>query len=346
MRIFFGYPAAASFIDRDLRILRTEHNVVARRTRHFNPLKWIADFFAILGSRVVFFWFASLWHIPYWLAAIFCGKRIVTVVGGYEAANRPDIGYGQARPGLKRVITRLMLASSDLVLAVSESSRQEITDNLEIAADDITLVYHGFEDSAGETARNKEQLVINIGNIDATTWRKKCIADYIRLAEQLRTVRFVQIGRQKLDPEREFGRRLPVNLKLVGQVPFERLGEYLSRAKVCVQLSRHESFGCSVAEAMLFEAIPVVSDAGALPEVVGDCGAVVPVNNLDEAIKLVRTALAAPASQGSRARQHILEAYSYDKRRERLLELIGQFRRQRRRRRGQDANQVKISSSR
>ena len=39
-----------------------------------------------------------------------------------------------------------------------------------------------------------------------------------------------------------------------------------------MQASLHEGFGLSLAEAMLAGAVPVVTSAGALPEVVGDTG--------------------------------------------------------------------------
>ena len=47
------------------------------------------------------------------------------------------------------------------------------------------------------------------------------------------------------------------------------------RASVYVQASWHEGFGMAVAEAMLAGCVPVVRDAGAMPEVVGDAGVLI-----------------------------------------------------------------------
>ena len=51
--------------------------------------------------------------------------------------------------------------------------------------------------------------------------------------------------------------------------------ELLESAKIYIQFSKHESFGCSVAEAMQFGCIPIVSDSYSLPEVVGNCGLII-----------------------------------------------------------------------
>ena len=63
------------------------------------------------------------------------------------------------------------------------------------------------------------------------------------------------------------------NVEYTGQVSDEELAAWYARSSVYVQASRHEAFGMSLAEAMLGGCIPVVSQAGALPEVVGDVGA-------------------------------------------------------------------------
>jgi glycosyltransferase involved in cell wall biosynthesis len=91
---------------------------------------------------------------------------------------------------------------------------------------------------------------------------------------------------------------------------------------VYVQLSRHESFGCSVAEAMLCRCIPVVSNAAALPEVVGDCGIVIESRKTPDVVDAVRRALAMPNSEGERARERILNHFPYELRRDKLQETV------------------------
>ncbi|MFH2055051.1 MAG: glycosyltransferase family 4 protein [bacterium] len=322
MRIFFAAGSAASFVKRDLEILRTRHQVSFHSVRHFNPLRWLADLPQLLGSQLVFFWFASLYNLPYLFAAVLFGKRIVTVVGGYEAGNHPEHSYGQARGGWRTKLTRLMLGASEVVFAVSESSRRELLSNLGIPEEKIVLLHHGFEDLAAGRQFHKQNTVVTVATLARSTWLIKGIRDFCEIAERLPGVDFLLVGEQRCAPEKLWGKPQPANLRTVGQVPYDRLAEYLGPAKVYLQLSRAESFGCAVAEAMLFRAIPVVSAAGALPEVVGSCGSIVPVDDLEAAIRAVKSALAAPESAGEAARQRVLKEFGREARQQKLLQVV------------------------
>ena len=67
-------------------------------------------------------------------------------------------------------------------------------------------------------------------------------------------------------------REAPPSVEFPGFLPDDALRTLLQSATVYVQPSLHEAFGCAVAEAMLSGCIPVVSDRGSLPEVVGESG--------------------------------------------------------------------------
>ncbi len=326
MRIFFGHTSDGSFVLRDLAILKSRHDVCARNLEHRDPLRLLRDMCSVTRCRVAFFWFASIRALPCMLVAKVLGKRIAVVVGGYEAACVPDINYGQARFAVRRLLTRIMLRAADLVLAVSESSRRDILNNLRIDDDRVTLLYHGFEDLAGDFKCNRKPIVINIGDVNERTWRTKGIADFIEVAEEMPQTRFVQIGDMRIDCEKKLGRPLPANLSMIGKVPYERLSDYLADAKVYLQLSRRESFGCSVAEAMLFGCIPIVTNVFALPEVVGDCGITVESHRKEEIKEAIGRAMAFAIEEGERCRSRILTQFSYEQRAARLLDLIDNLR--------------------
>ena len=78
----------------------------------------------------------------------------------------------------------------------------------------------------------------------------------------------------------------------------------------------NESFGLSPAEAMCSEAAVVGSDVGGLPEVVGDCGRLVPRGDADalaEAVVDLCTDLEACAELGRRGRARVLERFTLDR---------------------------------
>ncbi len=322
MNILLVSPNLSSFVARDLKILRERHNVVVRFVNHVNPFRFLGDIRTLWKSDLLFVWFASIYTFPLVIAARLLGKRIVTVVGGYEAANKPELGYGSARSRFLRTLVRRILAMSDQVLAVSRSSELHIQRNLAVASSKIRMLYHGFEDITFNTDDPKTPKVVNVGQLSDETWKIKGIYDFILVAEQMPDIEFIHIGGLRINVTAKLGRPLPPNLRFIGQVPFEQLGQYLSTAKVYLQLSRHESFGCSVAEAMLFRCIPVVSNAAALPEIVGDCGIIIESREAPDVVDAVRRALAMPESEGDRARQRVRAHFSYERRRDALLQVI------------------------
>jgi glycosyltransferase involved in cell wall biosynthesis len=78
----------------------------------------------------------------------------------------------------------------------------------------------------------------------------------------------------------------------------------------------NESFGLSPAEAMCSEATVVASDVGGLPEVVGECGRLVPRGDADAlagAVVELCTDLDACAELGRRGRMRVLERFTLER---------------------------------
>jgi glycosyltransferase involved in cell wall biosynthesis len=116
--------------------------------------------------------------------------------------------------------------------------------------------------------------------------------------------------------------KMPPNVTLAGWVSDEELEDYFRRAKVYVQASMHEGFGCSVAEAMLHECIPVVSNCYALPEVVGNAGYLVITGSLEDLREKIEMALMDREGTGKKARARIEKLFSIEQRRNALHRLI------------------------
>jgi glycosyltransferase involved in cell wall biosynthesis len=91
---------------------------------------------------------------------------------------------------------------------------------------------------------------------------------------------------------------------------------------VYVQASRHEGFGLAVAEAMLAGCVPVVVNATAMPEVVGDAGVLIDSQQPREVAEGVRRALNLGPDAARRARQRILTAFPMESRREGILRVV------------------------
>ncbi len=133
---------------------------------------------------------------------------------------------------------------------------------------------------------------------------------------------FVHIGNVSDNIREEVVASGAPNRTLVGEVPFAELGKHYARAKVYLQASRHESFGCAVAEAMLHGCIPVVRNVYALPEVVGNTGVTFSGDTVEAIVAAVRMAMSMDSSEGEKARQRVLHQFSYQRRQTALLDLI------------------------
>jgi len=321
VKILLAAADAASFIARDAKILRERHEV----TEFILPARvWPnPDLDKFVRSHdLVLLWFASGRAVPLVWRARRARKPIVVVVGGYEAVWLPEIQYGTANGWLQRRRTQWILDQAARVLTVSQASQRSLTGRFAVADSRLRLIYHGFEDFWGRVEDVRRTEVLTVGNINASVWLRKGQQEFFRAAALMPDVPFVHAGR--VDQEFLLSRieTLPANVRLLGSVPFERLGQVYGAAKVYFQTSRHESFGCAVAEAMLCGCIPVVSGLYALPEVVGETGVVARSLAEGDIVAAIRQALAMPPSAGERARQRVLTEFPYARRRDQLLAVI------------------------
>ncbi len=92
-RVLFVYSRKASFVAIDRAFLAERYEVrdLYQPGRWPNPVAVIAG---VLRSDLVFGWFASwLTFFPITLAWLL-RKPSVLIIGGFDVANMPDIGYG------------------------------------------------------------------------------------------------------------------------------------------------------------------------------------------------------------------------------------------------------------
>lgn len=318
MKIVVGCANGASFINRDIRILSEKNEVKAFILRGFGIRDSFRHFRKLLAADLLLLWFATPRFIPLALLARLLRTRVAVIIGGYEAASLPEFNYGSGRRRLYAAFTRILFRLSSGISVVSESSRRSVIQNLRVSPSRVQRIYHGFDDILGSTPPIKSKLVITIGAVNRTSWEIKGIKDFLLVAELLPEVAFVHIGDVRLDVGLMLGREPAANVKFVGSIPYERLVEHLAPATIYLQLSRHESFACAVAEAMLCECIPIVSNAYALPEVVGDAGIVLPDRDIEQTAQAVKRALAQPGTLGKNARKRILNDFPLERRRDDL----------------------------
>lgn len=269
MRILFFAVHPSTFVIRDINILQSKFNVTCYEiNKHtlFNTIKLIQ------AHDLAFFWFASIrFFIPLLIAKIL-KKKIVIVAGGYDVAKVKGVECESMCSIWKSIIVKLMLKFSDKVLAVSNSNRNEIINNCKTDPSKIEMVYHGFEKMGQIDISKKTNIIITVGYVNQLSFYRKGIDRFFKLAEALQDTEFHLIGKTNFNLDNV---SIPKNVILNGYLDKEQFVDLLESAKIYIQFSRHEGFGCSVAEAMQFGCIPVVSDSYSLPEVVGNYGLII-----------------------------------------------------------------------
>ncbi len=321
-RILYVHSRKASFvqIDREILTERYELEDLYQPGRVPNPVKLIAG---VLRADLVFGWFAS-WHtfFPITLAWLL-RKPSVLVIGGFDVANMPDIGYGHQQGGLRMHASRWMFRRATRLVTNSYYSLEEIERNTPIPPERVTVVHHGVPDPFGSLpAEPKERIALNVGAVDEGTLVQKGQLPFAEASRELPDVRFVLAGRWLDEAVAELRNRGGANLELTGWLSDEELLDAYRRAAVYVQASRHEGFGLAVAEAMLAGCVPVVMNVTAMPEVVGDAGVLIESQRREDVADGIRRALELGAPASVAARERILTSFPMDGRREGILRVV------------------------
>jgi glycosyltransferase involved in cell wall biosynthesis len=320
-RVLFVHNSKASFVAIDRAILAERYEVedLYQPGRWPNPVKVIGG---VARADVVFGWFAS-WHtfFPITLAWLL-RKPSVMIVGGFDTANMPDIGYGYQQGGLRRAASRWIMRRARRLATNSEYSLSEIERNTPIAPARVRVIHHGVPDPFGAEPPGKEREALTVGAINHRTLVQKGQIPFVEAAAELPEVRFTFAGKWLDGSVDELRARAGENVSFTGWLSDDDLHEAYRRAAVYVQASRHEGFGLAVAEAMLAGCVPVVMNVTAMPEVVGDAGVLIESQERAEVAGGIRRALELGPDAARRARERILTAFPMERRREGILGLV------------------------
>lgn len=319
MKILVVYKHNRSFVHKDIELLSKHYDVTPF---FYSGFKCIRKLWSELrDTDIVFIWFASN-HA--FITTFLARRPKIVVTGGFDVAGEKEINYGlMLSPIFKRMV-RYILKRAAKIISVSEFNKRELEKYLGMK--DSVVIYNCADINRFKPDGKKEEMVLTVGNVNNETWIRKGISKFVETAQyfQLRgkPINFVVVGKIYDDAKEKVKRVLEKtsNITFTDFVLDEELLKYYQRAKVYCQLSYYESFGVAPAEAMLCECIPVVTNRGALPEVVGDFGYQVNYDNLSDIAKSIEKAL--KSKNGKKARERVLECYSPIKRERKLISLV------------------------
>jgi glycosyltransferase involved in cell wall biosynthesis len=331
-KILLIYPNFSSFVRTDYEILSEEYDVVKYKYVHtkniishvFSQAKlklWLLK--NILGAKAVYIWFAD-YHafLPILFAKLF-RKKSFLVLGGYDVTHIPEYNYGSFNNPLRGFCAKFAMQNATLSLAVSDN----IKDDAErlIKKGKIDILYTGYDRKKFIYDLNQQRDGV-ISVIGADTRQRmyiKGIDLIVNTAKLLPDVNFKIIAVDKKLFENEFG--VIPNIEIIDQLEQNDLINYYKEASVYIQLSIREGLPNSVCEAMLCGTIPVGTNAGGIPIAIGDCGYVSKERDSNEIAKLISKALVDGSEKRSLARKRILDNFSLESRRVKLLSIIKNY---------------------
>lgn len=208
------------------------------------------------------------------------------------------------------------------VVTVSEQSRQDIALAFGCPAERIALVYNGIDTSVfaprPEIARRPARIMATASADAPLKGVRYLLEAYAELLVTHPGLELLIVGRPQ--PGGATDRRLGElglrdRVSFVSGISTERLVELYAEATLVVVPSIYEGFGLPAGEAMAC-AVPVVSTTGgALPEVVGDAGLLVPTANpaaLANAIARLLHDEPLRIELAARGRARIVERFSWE----------------------------------
>ncbi|MBL4583029.1 MAG: glycosyltransferase family 4 protein [Pseudomonadales bacterium] len=207
------------------------------------------------------------------------------------------------------------------VVTVSEHSRKDISDDFNRSEQRIDLVYNGIDTKQFKPIKGIERKPFRLMAMASADVPLKGLEFLLGalaiLQKDYPELDLLLVGQPKPGgPTEKLINKLGIadKIQFVSGISTEQLVQYYVEATIAVTASLYEGFGLPIGEAMACGVPVVSSDGGALPEVVGDAGLVVPCGDAQALATAIGRLLDNPLLRiklGEKGRQRILETFSW-----------------------------------
>lgn len=333
----------SSFVENDLEIIQdsfdTEVFVFRPKSTWDTLAAYIKQFLFILTRiskcDIMVCFFASHHSLLPALMGKFFHKPCIIVLGGTDCVSFPSIGYGNFRKkGLGR-ITCLTYKFATMLLPVHESladcnytyqdndsNKQGFLNFCPALKTPYQVINFGFDPDKWTTSLIKEPnsfITVAAGLGNSYRIQLKGVDLIFEAARHFPEAKFTVIG----FPENYNFVNKPENITTYAYVTNEQLKEYYNKHEFYVQVSISEGFPNAICEAMTCGCIPIGSNVGGIPDIIGDTGFILMKRDIDEFRTLIEQAINCNKKEFSeKARQRIITKYPKDLRKNKLQPLL------------------------
>ena len=329
MRILFVAPrilgtkvpsrTLATFHEADVRLLEELGHEVDVLPWRGKP--WLALTEKALRADAIYVWTVGDHTALAALLGRVLRKPCLVVIGGYEFANLPDLGYGNLARPRGQVLSGIAYRCASDLLFVDPSLIEEARSAFGARRSGrVHSVPTGYDSGYWHPGGDKENLVLTVAHAPGTpTLSLKGVDRFVRLASHLPDVEFHVAG--ELPPG--LGElRVPSNVRLHGWIERGEILGLMQRAKVYAQLSRHEGLPNAVCEAMLCGCIPMGTNVNGIPTAIGDAGVITESEERDAETLRLALRMSETAANRERARRRIVETFPRERRRSELSRIL------------------------
>ncbi len=343
-RLVYVHKGASSFVMNDQRILESAYNVVviaviARKVWYF-PWAWLVSFVRALWwiprSDGVVCQFAGHHSLTPMVVAKLFRKPAMVISNGSDCVGFPSLNYGHFRKPLLAWSTRVCFQLSDRIVPLDQTLVEYVPSYHEIdppaqgilhfcrgLKTPITVLGYGFDHEKwkAQGVRSAHRFITVASGADKQYVRiLKGIDMVLSVAPRFPACEFLVIGA----PSGALANR-PANVIEVPFVPHDRIVQLYGTAAFYLQLSISEGFGNALCEAMLCGCVPIVSDTGAMPRIVGSVGFVVSRRDPDLIAAVITRAMEEYSINASEdARGRIMSEFPLTLRSKGLLAIIAE----------------------
>lgn len=287
----------------------------------------------------------DLLHMPWFYAPAVVPMHLVITVHDLTDVLSPPPGISAAFQAGRLYFARRALARADRVMAVSHSSRRELSRVFDVPEQKIEVVYNALDERfVGEPVSEQadrilerhavtDPFVLYAGNIkpqknlprliEAFAVTKADLRDHPRYAG-LKLLLIGDSAEEHSDLRRAVLRsRVQGEVRFLGFVPYPVLRVFYSRASAFLFPSLYEGFGLPPLEAMAHGAPVLTSSVSSLPEVFSHAALLVNPENTFEIARGIRQILTEDVLRETLVRRgyELVRKYSWERSAEQVREV-------------------------
>lgn len=326
-KFLFIYTNFSTFVKTDYKILNKIGNISKFqyqsskniKSNIYNQIKLLIFLIRnIFNSDLIYIWFAD-YHslLPILYGKIF-RKKTMLVLGGYDVANIPEFKYGTFNKPLRAFFGKHSILNATVCLPVSLYIANEAVQK--VGSFKYNVVYNAINFKKYEGELNKDNIFLTVASCNNDQRLKiKGVYTFIKLAKYFPDYQFYIVGiggslQKKMED-------IPSNVQLFEPVSLQELIEYYKKAKYYCQLSVVEAFSLAVMESLSFNAIPIISNRGALPELYKEVAITVDIDNMESMIETIKSNIPAFIPTQEKINK-IIGKYSLENRTHKILYII------------------------